>query len=213
MFTETAVQVSTDSCNLVIYRVHSVGKSHGVFRQTIHAIETETCISGVAIWIEPIGVLRVVEANCQMVVLRNVPVYTGKNLVIAFICGEAGKRTSVITISRCHEILYILHIADGSTRDKFVRLCHAISRSSPAIYYGRNLAVFAVDEEEKFVLDNRATKRHAVSSVAHLSRVGKCHVINTVSMHVFVVVIDVGRAAESICTRLCYGVNTTTYKV
>ena len=149
-----------------------------------------------------------------MVSVGDVPVQTGHQLVVALISGEAGPAASIVTILVPYIIGNGLQILVRCTRNVVVGICFAILRTSPTVHDRRNLDHFTVHEEEQLVLDDRTTKGETVGSGLRLLT-GTCNLLtlNSITLHVLILVVDVGTSLEGVRTRLGNGVHTTTNEV
>ena len=97
----------------VLHRVHGVGKDHRVLRS---AVVGRACaaVHRRAVSCIPHIIFSVVIAQCQVVVVGDVPVDAGKQLVVALVGREVGKRASVISITVHYVSLYSCHVGDSS---------------------------------------------------------------------------------------------------
>ncbi len=84
----------------------------------------------------------------------------------------------------------------------------------PAVGNGRSLSNLTVYEEEQFILEDRTAERHTVNSLPVSGTcAGNLLLLNSVTTHILVLVIDVSRTLESVSTRLSDSVDTTTDEV
>ena len=149
-----------------------------------------------------------------MMLVGDVPVETGQQLVVALVSGEAGPRTGIITILAGHIIRNGLQIRNLCTRDVIVYLGNAIGRTSPTVDHRRCLHHFTIGEEEQFVLNDRTTQRETVGcGLCLLTCTGNLLTLYGITLHILILVIDIGTTLESVRTRLRNGVHTTTDEV
>ena len=160
-------------------------------------------------------VLRIVVAESQMVLVGDVPVQTGEELVVVLICRKTGVTARIVAILRGHIVRHSLQVCLRGTRHVVVGISGIVGiRALPAVHHRRLLHHFAVDEEEQLVLDDRSTQRETIGRGAvFLAGAIDRLVIDGITLHVLVLVVDVSRTLESVGTRLRDGVHTTTDEV
>ena len=210
---QAAVQIERERVNEVVHRIHGVSKRHRVLRHTGTA-HTCTTVHRSSIGRVPDAVLRVVVAQGEVVLVGDVPVDAGKNLVVVLVGREVGVGTRVVAVVAGHVVAHSSEVAQLGARNIVVGNGHTVARTTPAVYDGRSLHHFTVDEEEQLVLQNRAAKGETVGGLLVLCTCsGDLLTLNSVTTHVLVAVIDVGSTAERVRTRLRDGVHTTTDEV
>ena len=210
---QTAVQVERERVNEVVHGVHRVGKRHRVLRSTTTA-HTRATIHRGSVRSIPEGVLRVVVAQGEVVLVGDVPVQASQELIVLLVGGEAGVAACVVTIFAGHVVAHGSEVAQLGARNVVVGIGNAILRTAPAVGNGRSIHHFAIDEEEELVLQDRAAEGETVGGLLVL---GTCAAdllaLDGVTTHVLVAVVDVGCAAEGVRTRLRDGIHTTTDEV
>ena len=147
-------------------------------------------------------------------VVADVPVQTGQQLVVVLVGGEVGVRTSVITILAHHVVTDASQVAQGGARDESISVTDAVLGSTPAVNDGRLLGHLTVYKEEELVLPDGATKGETVGGhLVLLTRLRNLITVYSVTTHVLVAVEDVGATAEGVGTALGDGVHATTDEV
>ena len=204
---ETAVQVQGPGVHDILHGIHGVGVGHGVLGHT-GAAHTGTAVHRGAVGAVPDVVLGVVVAQGQLVLLADVPVQTGQDLDVVLVGREVGPGAGVVAILVFHELGNLLQVGVGGTGDEVVGIGHAVGGAFPAVHDGGNLDVFGVHEEEELVLHDGAAQGKTVSGAAVLiAGTGDLFAVHGVTLHVFILMIDVCGALEGVGTRLGDGVH------
>ena len=210
---EAAVQVGRNGAHLVVHGVHRVGESHGVLRQAVHTAQAIARVAGVTVHGVPSRVLRIVVAHGQAMVVVDVPVDAAQQLQVALVGGEVREGARVVAVALHHEVAHALHVGHGGAGDVVVRIGHTVLRRAPAVDDRRDLDILGVGEEEELVLHNRSAQGETVGRVAVRAALAQVGVVHAVTVHVLVVVVDVGRSLERVRTGLGHGVDTAADEV
>ena len=153
-------------------------------------------------------------AKSQVMIVGNVPVDAGKNLVVFLVGREAGPRTGVISVLVLNMLAHALKVGKSTLRYEVVSISHTILRSHPAIGYSRSLYEFTTGEEEELILDNRSSESKSVSSLTVLlARTWNLLIVNGITTKVLILMIDISRTLVCVGTRLSDSVHTTTDEV
>ncbi len=101
-----------------------------------------------------------------------------------------------------------LQVGVGGTGNEVIGIGHAVGGALPAVYDGGNLGHFGIDEEEEFVLHDGAAEGETVGGAAVLvAGAGDLLSVHGVTLHVLVLVVDVGGTLEGVGTGLGDGVH------
>ena len=150
-----------------------------------------------------------------MVLVSNVPVETSQDLVVALVSREAGVATCIIAILAGHIVRDSLKVCLRGTRVELFCISGVVTiRTLPAVSHRRLLHHFTVHEEKQLVLDNRTTQCKTVGChLILLTCTRDLLAIDSITLHILVLVIDVSRTLIGVRTRLCDGVHTTTDEI
>ena len=212
VFLQAAVQVQREGVHQVVHAIHRVGKREGLLRHASrrHAL---AAVHRRGVGVAPVAVLGVVVAQGQVVVLVDVPVQAGQQLIVVLIGGEAGIGTGLIAILLPNEVAHASQVGQRGARDILVGNSHAVGRGVPAVHDGGLLGHFTVDKEEQLVLEDRAADGSAIGGHL-LFLAGSYHgALDGVTTHVLVAVEHVCAAAEGVGTALGDGVHTAADEV
>ena len=146
-------------------------------------------------------------------VVVDVPVDAAQQLQVALVGREVGVRTRVVTITLHHEVTHLLQVGHGRTRNVVIGIGHAVFRRTPAVDDRRDLGILGISEEEELVLHDRATQGETIGRIAVRTAFAQVGIVDAVTVHVLVVVIDVGRPLEGVRTGLGHGVDTAADEV
>ena len=150
-----------------------------------------------------------------MVLVGDVPVQANQEFLVAVLSRETGERTRIVPILLANEIAYTLHIFNSSTAQILVRIGRMlIVAGTPTVDHRGGLLHFAVDEEEELILDYGTAKGQAIDGVLILlAGTGNLLTVDSIALHVLILMIDVCRTFEGVRTRLRNGVHATTDEV
>ena len=138
----------------------------------------------------------------------DVPGQLAEELGVALVGGEGGVAAGVVTVFLTYELLYALHVGNRSIREVLRLIAYAVLGSAPAHGLGRCGDIFALHEEEQLILDDRTAEGTAVCGRAvGLAGTGDFGLVNRVTAHVLIAVVDVGRTLEGVGTALGDGVD------
>ena len=210
LVTETAVQVGRERSHLVLHFIERIGEcntsSRGVGGS---AIETRARRAGRS----PLRIVGVVEAQCQTVVLIDVPVEAGQILIGQDVAGIGRRRASVVAILVEHEVGDGLQVGKRGTRGIGLRVAVTVLRGLPVGGNILRLHTLKAGKEEEFVLDDGATQRETVGLAACRVWLRVLLSVYAVAVHILVGIIEIRRTLEGIGTRLGDGIDATTDEV
>ena len=150
-----------------------------------------------------------------MVLVSNVPVETSQDLVVALVGREAGVATCVVAILAGHIVRDSLKVCLRGTRVELFCISGVVTVGTlPTVSHRRLLHHFTVHKEEQLVLDNRATQGETVGChLILLTCARDLLAIDSIALHILVLVIDIGGTLVGVRTRLGDSVHTTTDEV
>ena len=149
-----------------------------------------------------------------MVLVGDVPVQTGQDLVVALVGREVRPGTGIVAVLVLHKIGNPFKIGEFGAGNVIVSIGNAIGGTSPTVDHGRFFDHFTTYEEEELVLHDGAAKSDTVGSGAILGTgTGNLLTVYGVTLHVLILMIDVGRTLEGVGTGLGDGVHATADEV
>ena len=198
---QAAVQVQGPGLHPVVHRVHVVRERHAVLGDA-GVGRRHLAVGGGGVRSQPVLVVRVVVAEGQVVLLRDVPVDAAENLHVRLEGREVGVGTGVIAVVPPELVLHGLKVGRGDAGDVLVDVHLAVLGGAPAEGRGRGIDILEVHEEEELVLHDRAAEGHAVGGLPVDLAGSQFLFIHAVSVHVLVLVVHVGRSLELVRTGL-----------
>ena len=129
----------------------------------------------------------------------DVPIQASKEFCGGVVLTIVIKRTGIITIFLLKEICYGKGFRSADTGDHTVFICYSVFRNPPLDYAGRPADLLSIDKEEKFVLDDRSTEGKTISGGTFFLSF-KINSVNTATMHVLILMINIGRSLNGVGT-------------
>ena len=144
--------------------------------------------------------------------LADVPVQAGQELQVALVLVVAVVGTRIVAVVPDEEVLHLLGFGFPDAGDHAGLVLDTVLGRTPLDDFRRVRGAFGIDEEEQLVLDDRAAQGEAVRGLA-FRRALEVHAVHPVTVHVLVLVIDIGRSLERVRTGLGDGVDTAADEV
>ena len=147
-----------------------------------------------------------------MMLLADVPVDTAEELDVALVFVVVVVCTGIVAVVRLQEVAhgFGLGLADAGNHAVFIG--DAVLGGTPAVDFGRIRDVLGVHEEEQLVLDDGPAEGESVGGLTVLAPF-EVHAVDTATVEVLVLMVDVSGTLEGVGTGLGNGVHATADEV